>query len=194
MPHCRILWPDRQNPFIHLERPCHRNTEFVTSFFVSPIKSCVFNFFRRKQTADPSNLKRNTDTADSFASDISESTVDGEMAVQQAWAELAEIEKEQDKWHDERLRTEADLEQCRQHGVALEDELPARISTDDERELLALLCRVHELEADKLALQGERIARMHELKRRDTALLRCERQRQISDAIITRQRQIMEGK
>jgi hypothetical protein len=29
-------------------------------------------------------------------------------------------------------------------------ELPDRISSDEERELLSLLCRVHELEADKV--------------------------------------------
>lgn len=30
-------------------------------------------------------------------------------------------------------------------------ELPDRISSDEERELLSLLCRVHELEADKVS-------------------------------------------
>lgn len=56
------------------------------------------------------------------------------------------------------------------------------------------MCRVHELEADKMALQSERLVRQHELRRRDLLILRYDRQRQLCEEIITRQRQIMEGK
>lgn len=72
-------------------------------------------------------------------------------------------------------------------------ELPALLSSDDEREILALMCRVHELEADKMALQSERLVRQHELRRRDLVILRYDRQRQLCEEIITRQRQLMEG-
>ena len=72
-------------------------------------------------------------------------------------------------------------------------ELPSRINSDEERELLALMLRVHELEADKMMLQSERLVKQHELRRRELMLLRYDRQRQISDEIITRQRRIMEG-
>lgn len=71
--------------------------------------------------------------------------------------------------------------------------LPSLLSSDDEREILALMCRVHELEADKMALQSERLVRQHELKRRDLIILRYDRQRQLCEEIITRQRQIIEG-
>ena len=56
------------------------------------------------------------------------------------------------------------------------------------------MLRVHELEADKMMLQSERLVKQHELRRRELMLLRYDRQRQISDEIITRQRRIMEGK
>jgi hypothetical protein len=72
-------------------------------------------------------------------------------------------------------------------------ELPDRISSDEERELLALLCRVHELEADKVSLQAERMARQAELRRRDLQLLRAERQRRLCEDIISTQRRIIEG-
>lgn len=36
------------------------------------------------------------------------------------------------------------------HNEFVFQELPDRISSDEERELLSLLCRVHELEADKV--------------------------------------------
>lgn len=73
-------------------------------------------------------------------------------------------------------------------------ELPERISSDEERELLSLLCRVHELEADKVSLQAERMARQAELRRRDLQLLRAERQRRLCEDIISTQRRIIEGK
>ena len=72
-------------------------------------------------------------------------------------------------------------------------ELPDRISSDEERELLALLCRVHELEADKVSLQAERMARQAELRRRDLQLLRAERQRRLCEDIISTQRRLIEG-
>lgn len=71
-------------------------------------------------------------------------------------------------------------------------ELPERISSDEERELLSLLCRVHELEADKVSLQAERLARQAELRRRDLQLLRAERQRRLCEDIISTQRRIIE--
>lgn len=71
--------------------------------------------------------------------------------------------------------------------------MPSLLSSDDEREILALMCRVHELEADKMALQSERLVRQHELRRRDLVILRYDRQRQLCEDIITRQRHLIEG-
>lgn len=47
--------------------------------------------------------------------------VEGENAVQQAWTELADIEREQERWSQLRTHIEEKLEICRQRGVALED-------------------------------------------------------------------------
>ncbi|CAH2106418.1 unnamed protein product [Euphydryas editha] len=117
---------------------------------------------------------------------------EAEVAVEQAWAELAAVEREQESARAERLRVERQLEQVRLRGAQLEQELPAHIESGPEREVLALVCRVHELEADKLALQGERAARAHELRRRDLALQRRDAQRRLTDEIITRQRRALE--
>ncbi|XP_017784963.1 PREDICTED: kinesin-like protein KIF19 isoform X2 [Nicrophorus vespilloides] len=151
----------------------------------------------RAQTQQSLRRKR-TVTADSFHSADNEDSSDldaeteGEVAVQHAWGELADIEREQERWSELRTTIEQKLEVCRQRGVSLEDKLPALLSSDDEREILALMCRVHELEADKMALQSERLVRQHELRRRDLVILRYDRQRQLCEEIITRQRQLME--
>lgn len=47
--------------------------------------------------------------------------IDGETAIQQAWTELADIEREQERWSELRTHIEQKLEQCRQRGVTLED-------------------------------------------------------------------------
>ncbi|XP_068632001.1 kinesin-like protein KIF19 [Battus philenor] len=117
---------------------------------------------------------------------------EAEVAVEQAWAELAAVEREQEAARGERARVERQLEQVRLRGAQLEQELPAHIGNGPEREVLALVCRVHELEADKLALQGERAARAHDLRRRDLALQRRDAQRRLTDEIITRQRRALE--
>lgn len=121
-----------------------------------------------------------------------DSDSEGNIALKSAWSELAAIEREAKRYKEIREQTEKDLELCRQKGVALEDELPERISSDDERELLALLCRVHELEADKVSLQADRLARQAELRRRDLQLLRAERQRRLCEDIISTQRKLIE--
>lgn len=123
---------------------------------------------------------------------FSDSDSEGNIALKSAWSELAAIEREAKRYKEIREQTEKDLEMCRQKGVALEDELPDRISSDDERELLALLCRVHELEADKVSLQADRLARQAELRRRDLQLLRAERQRRLCEDIISTQRKLIE--
>ncbi|KAF9824638.1 hypothetical protein SFRURICE_004095 [Spodoptera frugiperda] len=125
-------------------------------------------------------------------SSSSSERAEAEVAVEQAWAELAAVEREQESARTERERVERQLEQVRLRGAQLEQELPATISSGPEREVLALVCRVHELEADKLALQGERAARAHELRRRDLALQRRDAQRRLSDEIITRQRRALQ--
>ncbi|KAL1488944.1 hypothetical protein ABEB36_014728 [Hypothenemus hampei] len=145
--------------------------------------------------------RRKLGTADGFrsagneedlAADTDGDDPEGETTVHQAWGELADIEREQDRWTELRGHIEQKLEACRQRGIMLEDKLPSLLSSDDEREILALICRVHELEADKMALQSERLVRQHELKRRDLLILRYDRQRQLCEEIITRQRQLME--
>ncbi|XP_014472394.1 PREDICTED: kinesin-like protein KIF19 isoform X2 [Dinoponera quadriceps] len=123
---------------------------------------------------------------------LEDTDLEDDVAVQQAWTELTEITREQERYAEMRAAAEKELEACRKRSAALEDELPSRINSDEERELLALMLRVHELEADKMMLQSERLVKQHELRRRELLLLRYDRQRQISDEIITRQRRIME--
>lgn len=46
---------------------------------------------------------------------------DGDLSVQHAWAELADIEREQERWAELRAHVNEKLEVCRKTGVELED-------------------------------------------------------------------------
>ena len=77
--------------------------------------------------------------------------------------------------------------------LLLLQELPRRISTDEEREILSLLCKVHELEIEKVEMQSEAVLKEHEVKRRDLLILKYDKQRALTDEIIQRQRKLIEG-
>nr|XP_014272056.1 kinesin-like protein KIF19 [Halyomorpha halys] len=115
-----------------------------------------------------------------------------EVSVHQAWSELSYIEREQERYVALRSATLKELDACRQTAVALENDLPEQLDSETEREMLSLLIRVHELEADKVALQGERLVESHELRRRGDMLQRFHRQQRLTDEIITRQRHLIE--
>lgn len=49
------------------------------------------------------------------------SGLDGDLSVQHAWSELADIEREQERWAELRSHVNEKLEICRKRGVELED-------------------------------------------------------------------------
>ncbi|XP_015372500.1 PREDICTED: kinesin-like protein KIF19 isoform X2 [Diuraphis noxia] len=144
-------------------------------------------YCRRTSTQRRPNTKgsNNTSNTDSFDND--------QLNMHQAWSDLSYIEHEQERYVALRSKTVSELDAVRQQAVALENNLPKRLDSETERELLSLICRVHELEADKMALQGERLVESYELRRRGDLLHKMHRQQRITDDIITKQRQIIEG-
>lgn len=112
--------------------------------------------------------------------------------VTQAWEDLMYLQKEQQRYTDMRDKVEQELLEVKERAQDMEEALPATITTDEQKELLALLCKVHELEIQKVEMQSEALLKEHELRRRDLLLLRYDRQRNLSDEIITRQRQMIE--
>ena len=125
-----------------------------------------------------------------------------------------------------------ELENLRDEGKALENvneifttsliieiflqELPKRISTAEEKEILSLLLKVHELEIDKVSfcediiisnislittqtlqkvgMKSEGLLKEHEVRRRDLLILKYDKQRSLCDEIILRQQKLIEGR
>lgn len=76
---------------------------------------------RRKQTKTADTSYSADDAPKSDDGSDMDGEQEGEVAVQHAWAELADIEREQERWSELRGHIEQKLEMCRQRGVALED-------------------------------------------------------------------------
>ena len=72
-------------------------------------------------------------------------------------------------------------------------ELPKRISTEEEAEILSLLCKVHELEITKVEMQRDALLKEHEVRKRDLLILKYDKQRTLCDEIIERQKELIDG-
>ena len=59
---------------------------------------------------------------------------------------------------------------------------------------MSLLCKVHELEIDKVEMKSEALLKEHEVRRRDLLILKYDKQRSLCDEIILRQQKLIEGK
>lgn len=79
-------------------------------------------------------------------------------------------------------------------GRRLEETLPGRIGSEEQREVLSLLCRVHELEVENTEMQSHALLRDGALRHRGEAVRRLEQHRTLCDEIIQGQRQIIDGR
>lgn len=92
------------------------------------------------------------------------------------------------------LALEQRCRELRARGRRLEETLPRRIGSEEQREVLSLLCRVHELEVENTEMQSHALLRDGALRHRREAVRRLEQHRSLCDEIIQGQRQIIEGR
>lgn len=92
------------------------------------------------------------------------------------------------------LALEQRCRELRARGRRLEETLPRRIGSEEQREVLSLLCRVHELEVENTEMQSHALLRDSALRHRREAVRRLEQHRSLCDEIIQGQRQIIDGR
>lgn len=92
------------------------------------------------------------------------------------------------------LALEHRCRELRTRGRRLEETLPRRIGSEEQREVLSLLCRVHELEVENTEMQSHALLRDGALRHRREAVRRLEQHRSLCDEIIQGQRQIIDGR
>ena len=75
----------------------------------------------------------------------------------------------------------------------MEELLPAQVSSEDQREVLRLLCRAHELEVENTGLQAHRLRGRSLLLQKDCLIQRCQQHRRLCERIIREQRRLIQG-
>lgn len=71
--------------------------------------------------------------------------------------------------------------------------MPRHISNDEQREILTLLCKVHELELEKTEIQSAVLCKDNVLRTKDFIIQRHEQQRELCYDIIHQQKALIEG-
>ena len=86
------------------------------------------------------------------------------------------------------------LMQTRKEVEHLEELLPRKISTEEHREILGLLCRVHELEITNAEFQSQALLSDNFLRQKDFTISKYESKLRLCDEIIQMQRALIHGK
>ena len=92
------------------------------------------------------------------------------------------------------LALEQRCRELRARGRRLEETLPRRVSSEQQREALGLLYRVHELELENAEMQSQALLRDGALHHRREALRRLEQRLSLCEEIIRAQRQLIQGR
>uniref|UniRef100_A0A2K6LUV8 Kinesin-like protein n=1 Tax=Rhinopithecus bieti TaxID=61621 RepID=A0A2K6LUV8_RHIBE len=141
---------------------------------------------QRKECYAKDDSERDSDTGDDQP-DILEPP-----EVVAARESIAALVGEQKQLRKQKLALEQRCRELRVRGRRLEETLPRRIGSEEQREVLSLLCRVHELEVENTEMQSHALLRDGALRHRHEAVRRLEQHRSLCDEIIQGQRQIID--
>ncbi|XP_075846136.1 kinesin-like protein KIF19 isoform X2 [Microtus pennsylvanicus] len=140
---------------------------------------------RRKESYTKDDSEKDSDTGDE-----PDNLEPPEVAS--ARENIAALVGEQKKLRKQKLALEQRCRELRARGRRLEETLPRRIGTEEQREVLSLLCRVHELEVENTEMQSHALLRDSALRHRREAVRRLEQHRSLCEEIIQGQRQIID--
>ncbi|XP_058417475.1 kinesin-like protein KIF19 [Diceros bicornis minor] len=141
---------------------------------------------QRKESYTKDDSEKDSDTGDDQP-DVLEPP-----EVASARESIAALVGEQKKMRKQKLALEQRCRELRARGRRLEETLPRRIGSEEQREVLSLLCRVHELEVENTEMQSHALLRDGALRHRREAVRRLEQHRNLCDEIIQVQRQIID--
>ncbi|XP_006249035.1 kinesin-like protein KIF19 [Rattus norvegicus] len=86
------------------------------------------------------------------------------------------------------------LAHAKQKASQMEKLLPRQVTSEDQREVLQLLCRAHELEVENTELQADNLCRKNLLCQKDFVIQRYHQHRLLCEEVIQGQRQLMQDK
>ncbi|XP_045346740.1 kinesin-like protein KIF19 isoform X2 [Leopardus geoffroyi] len=141
---------------------------------------------QRKESYTKDDSEKDSDTGDDQPDTLEP------LEVASARESIAALVGEQKKLRKQKLALEQRCRELRARGRRLEETLPRRIGSEEQREVLSLLCRVHELEVENTEMQSHALLRDGALRHRREAVRRLEQHRSLCDEIIQGQRQIID--
>uniref|UniRef100_F7AFU9 Kinesin-like protein n=1 Tax=Xenopus tropicalis TaxID=8364 RepID=F7AFU9_XENTR len=139
----------------------------------------------RKETYGKDDSEKDSDTGDE-QSDFIEPP-----EVTTARETIQILEGDQSKLRRQKLELEKRFRDIRQRARRLEEALPKRISSEDQREILSLLCKVHELEIENTEMQSHALLKDNMIRQKNHMVQRFEQHRSLCDEIIKQQRRII---
>ncbi|XP_069786281.1 kinesin-like protein KIF19 isoform X2 [Narcine bancroftii] len=140
----------------------------------------------RKEVYNKEDSEKDSDTGDD-QSDVMEPT---EVTV--ARENIAALVAEQKKLKWQKNELEKQFTDIRSRAHKLEELLPRQISSEQQREVLSLLCKVHELEVENTEMQSIALLKDNVIRQTDYVIQRFEQHRQLCAEIIQQQRQIID--
>uniref|UniRef100_A0A672YCY3 Kinesin-like protein n=1 Tax=Sphaeramia orbicularis TaxID=375764 RepID=A0A672YCY3_9TELE len=149
---------------------------------------------RRKWRAERRKESENKDESEKD-SDSSESPPDSSETQEVALARenLVTLMTEQKKLHKQKTLLERRFLELRDQARRLEELLPRRVSSEEQREVLCLLCKVHELEIENAEMQSHALLKDNVIRQKNFVVQRFEQHRHLCDEIIQKQRQFING-
>lgn len=107
--------------------------------------------------------------------------------------EISTLIAEEKRTSDLKADLQGKLQQTRREVEDLEELLPKKISSQENREILGLLCKVHELEITNAELQSNSLLRENLLRQKDLEMNKFESRQRLCDEIIQMQRTVING-
>uniref|UniRef100_A0A8C4IW12 Kinesin-like protein KIF19 n=1 Tax=Dicentrarchus labrax TaxID=13489 RepID=A0A8C4IW12_DICLA len=140
---------------------------------------------RRKESVNKDESEKDSDSPES-PPDSSET-----QQVAMARENLVTLMAEQKKIHKQKTLLERRFLELRDRGRRLEELLPRRVSSEEQREVLGLLCKVHELEIENAEMQSHALLKDNVIRQKNFVVQRFEQHRHLCDEIIQQQRQFI---
>ncbi|XP_038613383.1 kinesin-like protein KIF19 isoform X2 [Tachyglossus aculeatus] len=139
----------------------------------------------RKESNSKDDSEKDSDTGDEQPDILEPPEV---AAAREA---IAAMVGEQEKLHNQKVELQRVTRECRQRARGLEEALAQRVGSEEQREALSLLCRLHELEVENTEAQGHSLLRPATLGPRRADPARLDRHRRLCDRLIRGQRRVI---
>uniref|UniRef100_A0A673I155 Kinesin-like protein n=1 Tax=Sinocyclocheilus rhinocerous TaxID=307959 RepID=A0A673I155_9TELE len=142
---------------------------------------------RRKESFNKDESEKDSDSPES----LPDSTETQEVAI--ARDNLVTLMAEQKKIQKQKAGLEQRLAELREKARRLEELLPRRVSSEEQREVLCLLCKVHELEIENAEMQSSTLLMDNVIRQKNVVVQRFEQHRHLCHEIIQQQRKFIAG-